>query len=252
MHFRNSLFLFFFFIFTNCSINNLNISKDKSFIQNNFQNKGFTLIFDENLFKEKIISKKINDRSLIIFQKRLKKNTQVKITNILNNKSLIVNVGNKANYPAFNNSVISLRIANELNIDINEPYVEITQISENSLFVANKAKTFDEEKKVAIKVPVNSISINDLNKIKIEKKVATDKKFSYIIKLADFYFKDTASLMVERITIENEIFNLKIKKILDKKYRVYLGPFNNINSLQNSYNDINILEFENIEIIRND
>ena len=241
-----------FFIFTNCSVSNLNVSKDKSFIQNNFQNKGFTLIFDENLFKEKIISKKIDARSLIIFQKRLKKNTQVKITNILNNKSLIVNVGNKANYPAFNNSVISSRIANELNIDINEPYVEITEITKNSLFVANKAKTFDEEKKVAIKVPVNSISINDLNKIKIERKVVTDKKFSYIIKLADFYFKDTASLMVERITTENEIFNLKIKKILDKKYRVYLGPFNNINSLQNSYNDINILEFENIEIIRND
>jgi cell division protein FtsN len=36
----------------------------------------------------------------------------------------------------------------------------------------------------------------------------------------------------------------------EDKYRVYLGPFNNINSLQKSFNDISILNFENIEIIR--
>jgi cell division protein FtsN len=40
--------------------------------------------------------------------------------------------------------------------------------------------------------------------------------------------------------------------ISGKKYRVYLGPFNNINSLQNSYYDIDMLDFENIEIIKND
>ena len=31
-----------------------------------------------------------------------------------------------------------------------------------------------------------------------------------------------------------------------------MGPFNNIKSLQKAFNDINILEFENIEIIKND
>ena len=74
----------------------------------------------------------------------------------------------------------------------------------------------------------------------------------YIIKVADFYFEDTASVMVKRITNETRIKKPKIKKISDKKYRVFLGPFNNINSLQKSFNDINILEFENIEIIKND
>ena len=58
--------------------------------------------------------------------------------------------------------------------------------------------------------------------------------------------------MLNRITTESSIKKAKIKKITDKKYRVYLGPFNNINSLQKSYNDISILEFENIEIIKND
>ena len=59
-------------------------------------------------------------------------------------------------------------------------------------------------------------------------------------------------MLLSRIKTENLIKNPKIQKISNKKYRVYLGPFNNINSLQKSYNDISILEFENIEIIRND
>ena len=58
--------------------------------------------------------------------------------------------------------------------------------------------------------------------------------------------------MIERIKTETKIKNPKSQKISAKKYRVYLGPFDNINTLQNSYNGINILGFENIEIIKND
>ena len=58
--------------------------------------------------------------------------------------------------------------------------------------------------------------------------------------------------MSERIKVETKIKKTNIKKITDRKYRVFLGPFSNINSLQKSYNDINILEFENIKIIKND
>ena len=59
-------------------------------------------------------------------------------------------------------------------------------------------------------------------------------------------------MLLNRIKTENLIKNPKIKKVSNNKYRVYLGPFNDINSLQKSYNDISILEFENIEIIKND
>ena len=58
--------------------------------------------------------------------------------------------------------------------------------------------------------------------------------------------------MAERIRNETSIKKANIKKISDRKYRVYLGPYTNINSLQKSYNSINILEFDNIEIIKND
>ena len=77
-------------------------------------------------------------------------------------------------------------------------------------------------------------------------------KFFYVIKIADFYFNDTAIMMLNRIKNESPAKNAKIKKISDKKYRVYLGPFSNINSLQKSFNDISIFQFENIEIIKND
>jgi len=221
-------------------------------IVNAYSNKGFALIYSEDLLKQKIIDKKIDERSLVILQKKLKTNTPVKITNILNNKSLIATVRKSSKYPSFNNSVLSLRIAEELELDIDQPYVEVLEILDSSIFVAKKVKIYDEEKNVAFKAPVNSININDLNvvKNKVQKKLIT--RFSYIVKIADFYFNDTALMMVNRIKVESYIKDPKIEKISDKKYRVYLGPFDNINSLQKSYNDISILEFENIEIINND
>ena len=76
--------------------------------------------------------------------------------------------------------------------------------------------------------------------------------FSYNIKIADFYFIDSAKSLVKRIKNETSIKQIRIKKLSKDKYRVYLGPFNNIKSLQSSYNGVNMLEFENLEIIKND
>ena len=241
-----------FILLNNCTTTTLTKNKNSNTFDNPFINKGFSLIYNDKFYKNKIISKKIDERSLVIFQKNLKKNTIVKITNILNNKSIIATVGNDANYPLFNNAVLSIRIADELALNENEPYVEILEVLQDSIFVAKKAKTYDEEKNVASKAPVKNISISDLNIQEANNKNKKNKKFSYEIKIADFYFKNTASLLSDRIFNETMITELKIKKIDEKKYRVYAGPFNNINSLQKSFNDISILEFENIEIIKND
>ena len=236
----------------NCTVEDLTKNKPSVFLDNPFINKGFVLIYNNDLYEKKIISKKIDERSLIIFQKNLKKDTKVKITNITNNKSIIATVGSDADYPLFNNAVISVRIADAIDLNKGEPYIEILEVLEDSIFIANKAKTFEEEKSVATKAPVNNISISDLNQTQPNPKNEINKKFSYDIKIADFYFNDTALLLINRINNETVIKGAKIKKITEKKYRVYLGPFANINALQKSFNDINILEFENIEIIKND
>jgi hypothetical protein len=251
MSYRNIIFIIIFLFLSNCTSTQINHKPNKTTI-NGYSNKGFALVYSEDLYKNKTITKKIDERSLIVFQTNLKINTLIKITNILNNKSLIATVGKNSKYPAFNNVVLSRRIADELDLVIDQPYVEILEILENSIFVAQKAKTYDEEKSVAVKAPVNEISINDLNTVENNDNQKTNIKFSYSVKIADFYFEDTALMLLNRIKTENMVKNPKIKKISNKKYRLYLGPFSNIKSLQKSYNDISILEFENIEIIKND
>ena len=245
----NIFVISFFFIFS-CTTYQTD-KKDELIIQDTYSNKGFTLLFEPSLKKNKKISKNIDSRSLIIFQKNLKKDTNVKITNLLNNKSIIAKVGSKANYPDFYNSVISERIYSELEIDLVEPYVEIIALNNNSVFLANKAKTFEEEKKVADKAPVEGISIKNLNENSNDKEVKIKRNiFSYIIKIADFYFKDSAKSMVKKIKEETRLNKVKIMNISNTAFRVYIGPYKDLNSLQKAFNDINIINFENLELIK--
>jgi len=246
------VFILILIFLNSCTTNNISKTQDEEVILSEiYSNKGFALLFSENLKKKKLINKKIDERSLIIFQKNLKKDTNVKITNLLNNKSILAKVGAKSSYPIFFNSVISKRIYEELELNDSEPYVEISTISESSTFFAKKAKMYDEEKRVAEKAPVEVISINDLslNKKKTEK-IQKKDNFKYIIKIADFYYENTAIMMQNRIIDELNIKRSKISKISNTNFRVYLGPFSDLKSLKNAFDDISPLNFENIEIIK--
>ena len=248
------IFIIFFFILASCrTTSDLSINSI-SFSGNKFSNSGFALIYNQNLYDNKTITKKMHERDLLIFQKNLKKGTSVKISNPFNDKSLLAKVGSRTKYPSFNNSVISIRIAKELEIDLNEPFILINEVVENSSFVAKKAKTFEEEKKVANKAPVDSISINNLNtnETNADDKKKNKRKFDYSIKIADFYYLETAKSMVKRIKSEILINEVTVQKISEKNFRVLVGPFSNINSLQNSYNSVQKLQFENLEILKND
>ena len=224
--------------------------KDKIYfdIKNKFKNSGFALVYNEDLSE----IKPLETRSLDIFHKSLKKKTSVKILNPDNGKYVIANVkSNKVKFSNFYNSVISYRIAEDLDLNLNEPFVEIISISKDSTFIAKKAKTFDEEKLVAEKAPIDGVKISDLN-LKPKKIKKTKKKlFSYSIKVADFYYKDTAKIMQSRIQNETSIMNLQINRLSQTKYRLLIGPFDDIKSLKNSFEKMNILNFENLEIIKN-
>ena len=235
-------------------IENVKLSNKKVIIES-FSNKGFALVYDDNLFKKKIINKKINNRDLIIFQKNLAMGTSVKISNPSNNKSIIAKVGKNSIYPNFNNSVISKRIFSELELDLEDPYIHIQEIKEKDTFIAKKSKTFESEKKVANKAPVETISINDLSessKKTVKEKKKNKKKFIYSIKIADFYFEKTAISMINRVKMETSLKNVKIKKISKNKFRVYIGPYSNLKTLQKAYNSVEKLKFENIEILRHE
>ena len=212
---------------------------------------GFALIYDHELKKEKKISKKIDNRSLLIFHNKIKKNSFVKITNPVNDKSIIAEViSNNVRFSSFYNSVITQRIAEELSLDPKEPYIDLVLISKSSTFVAKKAKTFDEEKSVAEKAPVDGITIDNLGEEKNKKVKIKKHKFLYSIKIADFYYRDSAENMVSRINDETNIKKSVIKKMSKTKYRVLLGPFNDIKKLEKSFDEITVLNFENIEILK--
>ena len=247
--FYKKLQIFFLLLLTSC-VTTESYQNSISLNKKNFVSKGFALIYDDELYKEKIISKKLDNRDMIVLQKNLKKGSIVRIKNILNNKTVIAKVGSNSKYPSFNNVVITDRISKEIDLDLNEPYVEVYEVIQNSTFIAKKAKIYEKEKEVANKAPVDSVNINDLNS-NTEKEIKPLKtKFRYIIKVADFYFNDTAQSMVNRIITETDQKNVKIQILSDTKYRVFLGPYLNIKSLQKGFNSINILQFENIEIIK--
>ena len=216
-----------------------------------YSNTGFALIYDDVLKKKKKVSKKIDNRSFFIFHNKIKKNSFVKISNPINDKSIIAEViSNNVIFSDFYNSVITKRIAEELSLDPKEPYINLVLISKNSTFIAKKAKTFDEEKKVAEKAPVDGITIDNLGIQEKEEIKIKKQKFLYSIKIADFYYKDSAENMINRIKDETNIKNSIIKKMSKTKYRVLLGPFNDIKNLEKSFNEIKVLNFENIEILK--
>ena len=248
MNYKILLLIFFAFILSNCE----QLPKQKKVslnIEEKYFNSGFALIYNEDL---KDI-KKLDDRSLNIYHKSLKKRSVVKISNPTNGKFLIAEVkSNKIKFSNFYNSILSLRIADELELNFNEPFVEIVLVSRNSTFIAKKAKMFEEERSVAEKAPVDGIQINDLKQKKnIIKKVSKKNGFNYFIKVADFYYEDTARIMMNRIKTEALIDNLVVKKLSKNKYRVLIGPFNDIKSLNNSFEKMSIVNFENLEILKN-
>ena len=251
MNYKSILIVFFIFL-VGCEQNNLKKDDVNREIMSKYKNSGFTLVYDPVLKKEKKISKKIDNKSLFIFHKNLKKNSFVKITNPINQKTVIAEViSNKVRFSDFYNSVITSRIADELSLNLNEPYIDLVLISQNSTFIAKKAKTFNEEKKVAEKAPVDGIQIDNLGDVNQSKNEAKkDNIFSYSIKIADFYYKDSAKNMSDRIIDETNITNPVIKTISNTKYRVLLGPFNDIKKLEDSFNEIKSLDFENIEILK--
>ena len=163
MNYRIFFIIFFTLFLIGCEQNSFkkNIANQEKLSK--YKNSGFTLVYDDILKREKKISKRIDNRSLSIFHKNLKENSFVKITNPINQKTIVAEViSNKAQFSNFYNSVITIRIAEEISLDLKEPYIEIVLISENSTFVAKKAKTFKEEKKVAEKAPVDCIQIDNL------------------------------------------------------------------------------------------
>ena len=196
MKFNLSYIYIFVFLFS-CTqdmkvMKNMKVMKKPSKIHGpTYSSKGFALIYDKSAFVSKIVDQKLNNSQNYVLHPFLENNTLVSISNPFNSKSLTAKIRKTINYPSIYNIVITKKMADKLELDINNPYVEVLSIRKNDKFIAKKASTFEEEKKVADKVPVTSININDLSVSKTKNEVKK-KKPSYIIDIAEFYFLEYA------------------------------------------------------------
>ena len=139
---------------------------------------------------------------------------------------------------------------NELELDFDNPYVEIIEIKKNKTFIAGRTNIFEEEKKVAEKAPVNEIKMDDLSieESKIEMNIL--KKKSFILVINDFYYKESADNLKKKLIEKTNMDNISVKKINNNKYRLLAGPFKNFNTLKTTYISLNNLGFEGLHVYK--
>jgi len=214
-----------------------------------YSSSGFALIYEDTLHKQKIISKKLDNKVMAVMHRLLKRNTPIKIINPLNLKFIETRINKKANYPKIFNVVISKEIASILELDLNNPFIEIVELKKNKTFIAKKGSIFKEEINVATKAPVDEIEVNDLtiNQSKIEKITGKD---NFILVISDFYYIDSANNLKNELDKKTNIDNISVKKINNNQYRLLVGPFKNFNALKNTYISLNNLGFEGLNIYR--
>ena len=247
MKFNFNYIYLFVFLFS-CTQDMKIIKKHPKVIEPTYSSKGFALIYEDSIFESNIVNKKLNNNQDYVLHSFLKNDTVVSISNPFNSKSLTAKVRKTISYPSIYNIVITKKMADNLDLDIDNPYVEVFTVKKNDKFIEKKASIFDEEKKVANKAPVTTISINDLS-VSASKNEVKKKKPMYIINIAEFYFLESAEMTKIRFEKEANLENIKIKKISKNKFKVYFGPYTSFVSMKETYLSLNELGFENLDLI---
>jgi len=240
------IFFIFIFLFSCADYEKNKILKKESRIY--YSSTGFALIYEDSFYKNKTINKKIDNEKNLLLHSTLKKNTPVQITNLKNSKSIELKVYKKANYPKIFNVVISKKIADLLELDIENPYVEIAELKKNKKFVAKEESIFDEEKNVADKAPVEEIEMNIISDTNETASADVRKNEKYMIIISDFYYRDSAVSLKNDLLKKISLKNISIKKINNTKYRLLVGPFKNFKALKTTYISLNNLGFESLNI----
>ncbi len=229
------------------NVSNKKPKKEKTY----FSSNGFVLVYENELYEKKIINKKISNEGLYAMHSYLKINTPIKIVNPENSKFVKTKIYKIANYPQIFNLVINNKIAEILELDENNPFVEIIEIKKNKTFIAKKSNTFDEEKNVAEKAPVEEIQMNELTIVENQdNKMKTSNKTKFFLKIGDFYYEESAKNLKAELLKKVETDKFFISKINKNSYRLALGPFKNFKALKSSYISLNNLGFDNLDIYK--
>ncbi|CAN1598480.1 hypothetical protein MCEMKE138_01076 [Candidatus Pelagibacterales bacterium] len=200
-------------------------------------------IYENNNTYEKIGFAEFTKNDDII-HRNIAPNSKVKITNLLNKKSLVVEVNKNSNFKKEREIIIPNKYMDLLELNYNLPVVKIETLRTNKTFKADTAKIFDEEKKINQNVEVKNVDIIDLSKNNSLKNNNLNK---LIIYYGDFAFKNSALDMVS--LLKKEIKNLNPTVIqVNKKFRVKVVTINDINEFDIFFNKIVNTKFDNYNI----
>ena len=240
--------IFCLFIFCSCAPHLATLNVKKS-----YSATGFAYIYNDNDYKNKIIKGSMKNEMMQISHQNLKTGTLINISNPKTNESITLKNIKRIRYPEFYKILITEAVADKLKLNKNLPLLEITEIKKNKSFVAQKAKIYNEEKKIPSKAPVASVQISNISKNKTKKiNKVSDQIY---INIASFYSIDTAKFLKKRIIkdiTEFDIEKLKIKKKNSKETLVISGPYNSINLLKNDYILLKNFGFEELDIFFNE
>ena len=162
-----------------------------------YSSKGFALIYTGSLFEKggvdkefntnEVIDNRLNNEQILTMHSTLKKDTHIRIINPVTSKFVDTKILKRANYPKIFNIVMSRKTATILELDIDNPYVEIFEVKKNKTFIAKESNTFEEEKQLPESAPVDDIKEDDLSEKQIDLKKTLDKNNNFILVRSDFY-----------------------------------------------------------------
>ena len=227
MRFR---FILFLLLIVSCAPGLKTLNQKKS-----YNSTGFAYLYNDFDFKEKIIKGKMNNSKMQISHQNLKIGTLLKIINPKNKKSIVLKNTKRIRYPEFYKILITQPVLDELNLNKELPVLEIIEIKKNKSFIAEKAKVFNEEKKIPSNAPVTSVKISNISKNKVTK--SNNSKDLIFIHIASFYSKDTAEFFISYNNImkfwngkfPEKIINIKYENLVDNFELEVKNLFKNLN-----------------------
>jgi len=113
-----------------------------------YSSKGFALIYSDSLFEQggidkelnnnEIIDNKLNNEQILALHSSLKKNTLIKIINPDTSIVVETKIFRSADYPNIFNIVLSKKIATILELNLDNPYVEVFEVKKIKLLLLKK------------------------------------------------------------------------------------------------------------------
>jgi len=158
----------------------------------------------------------------------LQKDSLIKITNKNNKISKVYKVDEQLKSTDSRIIYLPEIVYDEISLNREFPLVLVQSMRVNKSFIAKKAKTFDEEKKINKKVKIETIEV-----LKIDnEKVITKKIF---LDFGPFYYKTYSETLFRLLSL-----NIKNKKLIYKDYApknhiISIGPLKNLTEYDNIY-----------------